>query len=67
MALLIINLDVKDANAPATVAAFLRIIYASIRFSPDPEMVKRSINQLKELETFKKITLLCRQKYSKTL
>jgi hypothetical protein len=53
------KININASVASATVAAFLRVVYASIKFSPDPECTKRSVNHIKEMETFKKITLLC--------
>jgi hypothetical protein len=34
-------------------------VYASLRFSPDPSLTKRSLNQVIEHEIFKRITVLC--------
>lgn len=45
--------------APATVAAFLRVIYAAIKFAPDKECIKISLAHITEIEIFKKITTLC--------
>lgn len=45
--------------APATVAAFLRVIYAAIKFSPDNECIRVSLAHITEIEIFKKITTLC--------
>lgn len=55
-----LNLELNDEFiAAATVASFLRVVYASIRFSPEPSLTKQNLNQVIEHEIFKRITVLC--------
>ena len=49
----------NDSVATSTVAAFLRVVYASLKFSPNPSLTKISLNQVTEQEIFRRITMLC--------
>lgn len=50
--------EVETLLKPAIVAAFLRVVYASIRFCPVREYREIALSQITDMEIFRKVTML---------